>query len=154
MAPVVCTATTIIREMSAKAKNRVTGAGKQRPSHPHYKRNSLFLQDHFHFQKRHRGEIALSAEFIPGEVLPGQEASSIPILTLNDMRQRKTVLYNREGVRGRGAGGGVSFLVLVMGRFQFVAKWLWLCVLWSLLRRGGGNSRGDAVSCRERRGEG
>ena len=47
----------------------------------------------FNSRERHRPESALSAEFIPGEALrPGQEASSNPILILDDRRQGKIVL--------------------------------------------------------------
>ena len=47
----------------------------------------------FNSRERHRAESALSAKFIPDEALrPGQEASSNPILTLNDRPQREMIL--------------------------------------------------------------
>ena len=61
-----------------------TGKNAAFPTHP-TRRRSIFLHDHFNPRDGRRAEGALSAEFLPGEApLPEQEASSNPMLTLND----------------------------------------------------------------------
>ena len=96
-------ATVVIRSRArGEARNRVMGA-RQYTDYPTPPTSLVFFfcTVIFNSRKRNRADNALSAEFIPGEPpRPGQEASSNPILALNDRRQRKE-FYRKKAQIGR-----------------------------------------------------